>query len=352
MIDFSQFTLNNQGVTDINKVLFTTAFVESDLFSTCTRQSGIKNGQILDYVDNIGEVGVAGRKCDPEYGSVAVKGLEKKWELTEWNVAKKICYKEIENTIAKWSLNTGTSKDDLTSTEFWNKIMMPLLNKALTDMYWRIAWFNDTQAKHISESGTITNSVDLSLLKINDGLWKRLLAVTAENGAQRTTIAANTESTYAAQKAGIKAAGVALETIDDLLSNADSRIAANGGKIMLTRSFYQALRRDYALRYKDTIPFMEVADGVKLPTYDGIPLQEIPEWDTLITKYENDGTKLNNPHRAVFANPDNLFVGTSATDMFAEFDTTFDKVSRHNYLYAASDAGTLVGEDALVQIAI
>ena len=62
MIDFSQFTLNNQGVTDINKVLFTTAFAESDLFSTCTRQSGIKNGQILDYVDNIGEVGVAGRK--------------------------------------------------------------------------------------------------------------------------------------------------------------------------------------------------------------------------------------------------------------------------------------------------
>ena len=348
MINFNQFTLNNQGVTDLNKVLFTTAFAESNLFDTCTKQTGVKNGEKLDFVDNMGEVGKAGRGCNPTYESVTIQGIEKTWALGDWNFAKKICYSELENTIAKWALNEGTDKDNLTNTEFWNKIFLPLLNKAFTDFYWRSAWFADTTAKTITDSGLIADGVDVNLLKMCDGLWKRLFAL---GSGQRTTIAANAESTYANQKSAIKVAGVALGILDDILSNADSRIAANGGILMMTNSLYQAFRRDYAQAYKDTIPFMEVAEGVKLPTYDGIPVKPIMEWDTLIAKYENSTTALNAPHRAVFASPENLFVGTAAKDTLAEFDTTFDTITRYNYTYAASNIGTLIKEDALVQVA-
>lgn len=351
MIDFSQFTLNNQGVMDLNKVLFTTAFLESNLFDICTAQTGVKDGEKLDFVDNMGEVGLAGRQCDPEYSGVAIKGLEKAWELGDWNIAKKICYKTLENTIAKWSLNTGTSREDLTNTDFWNKILLPLLDKALTDFYWRTAWFGDKAAKNVGSSGNITAGVDVNLFKMNDGLFKRLFAICATNAAQHTTIAANGKTTTAAQKSDIKGAGVALSILDNMLSDADSRIAANGGMLMMTNSLYQAFRRDYAQAYKDTIPFKEVADGVSLPHYDGIPVKPVMEWDNLITKYENDGTKLNNPHRAVFAAKENLFVGASANTQLAEFDVTFDKITRNNYMYAASNIGTLIGEDALVQVA-
>ena len=351
MIDFSAFTLNNQGVTDLNKVLFTTAFTESNLFDICTPQTGVVDGQKLDYVDNMGEVGVAGRGCDPTYTSVAIKGLEKAWALGDWSIPKKICYSTLENTIAKWSLNTGTDRDDLTSTDFWDKIMLPLLDKALTDFYWRSSWFGDTAAKNIANSGVITAGVDVNLFKMCDGLWKRLFAIAGANAAQRTPIAANAEATTADQKSAIKTQGVALAIFDNILSDADSRIAANGGVLMVTNSLYQAFRRDYAQAYKDTIPFMEVAEGVSLPHYDGVPVKPVMEWDNLITKYENSGTKLNNPHRAVFSAKENLFVGTSAKDTFADFDVTFDKVSRNNYMYAASNVGTLVGEDDLVQVA-
>lgn len=352
MINFEEFTLNNQGVKDLGKVLFTTAFVESDLGSTCNIMTGVENGSKLDYVDSMDDVGKAGRKCDPVYEGVEIVGFEKQWRLGDWNIAKKLCYKELENTIAQWSLRTGTAKDDLTGGDFWNKIYSPLLDKALTSFYWRQTWFGDKDAKCIEDGGIITDGVDLGLMTTNDGLWKRVLAIAAENAAQRTVIAANSGDSFAAQKGGIKAEGAALSVFDDMLSNADSRIAANGGKIMCTNSLYQAFRRDYAKMYKDTIPFMEVAEGVKLPTYDGIAVQPVFEWDTLIQKFENDGTKLNNPHRAVFANPDNLFVGTSAKSTLAEFDTFFDKKDRQNYTYAASDLDTLVGEDALVQVAI
>lgn len=351
MIDFSQFTLNNQGVTDLNKVLFTTAFAESNLFDICTAQTGVKDGEKLDYVDNMGEVGVAGRNCDPTYTSVAIKGLEKAWALGDWTIPKKICYKTLENTIAKWSLNTGTAREDLTGTEFWNKIMLPLLDRALTDFYWRSAWFGDTAAANIADSGVITAGVDVNLFKMCDGLWKRLFAIAGANAAQHTTIAANAQASEANQKSAIKTQGVALGILDAILSDADSRIQANGGMLIMTNSLYQAFRRDYAQAYKDTIPFMEVADGIKLPHYDGVPVKVVMEWDNMIKKYEDNGTKLNNPHRAVFAAKENLFVGTSAKDTFAEFDVTFDKVSRNNYMYAASNVGTLVGEDDLVQVA-
>lgn len=352
MIDFSAFTLNNQGVTELGKVLFTTVFMEGDLFATCSRQTGVKNGSILDFVDNMGEVGKAGRGCNPIYENVNIKGLEKTWELGDWSIAKYICYKELENTIAQYCLNTGTSKDDLTSTEFWNKIFLPLLDRAMTEMLWRKAWFGDKAAKNIAEGGIITDGMDTKLVSTCDGLFKRLLAIVAANASQRTTIAANAEASAASQKSAIKAEGVALEIFDNVLADADSLIAPNGGRLMVTNSLYQAFRRDYTKLYKDTIPFTEVAEGVKLPTYDGIPVQPVMEWDNLINKYENNGTKLNNPHRLVFANPDNLLVGTSATSELAEFDTFFEKKERQNYTYAANDLGTLVGEDKLVHVAI
>lgn len=352
MINFEQFTLNNQGVTELGKVLFTTVFLNGDLFKTCTRLTGIKDGEILDYVDNMGRVGKAGRGCNPTYDKSQIVGAEKQWELDDWEIAKYICYKELEKTIAQWCLRTGTAKDDVTATEFWNKIYLPLLDRALSQMFWRFAWFGDKDAKNISNNGVITDGIDVKYLTTCDGLWKRLFAIIAANAGQKTTIAANAQSTAATQKSAIKGNGVALGILDTVLADANSLILQNGGRLMMTNSLYQALRRDYGKEYKQTIPFREVAEGLELPVYDGVPIQVVPEWDNLIQEYENNGTKLNNPHRLVFANPDNLLVGTSHTDEMAEFDTYFDRKERQNYTYAANDLGTLVGEDSLIHVAI
>jgi hypothetical protein len=87
-------------------------------------------------------------------------------------------------------------------------------------------------------------------------------------------------------------------------------------------------------------------------------------WDRMIKKYQTittttgEGaqavttTKLNNPHRAVLASPQNLFVGTSDKDRMASLTVKFDDRKRDNFIYAESNLGTLVGEDNLVQVAI
>ena len=72
----------------------------------------------------------------------------------------------------------------------------------------------------------------------------------------------------------------------------------------------------------------------------------------MIKKYEDTGTALNCPHRAIVCSPDNLFVGTNDKDKIASLSVHFNDKDRKNYIYAASKIGTLVGEDELVQIAI
>lgn len=351
-INFNEFTLSAHEVDNLSKVLFTSAFKLNPLFDFCTQKPGVVNGEKLDYVDNLGDLGTAGRSCDPEYTGVEIKGLEKEWELGDWTIAKKICYKTLENTIAEYCLRTGTPRENIIGTEFWDKILIPLFDKALTEMYVRLAWFTDKDAKNVSQSGVITDGVDTSLLTIADGLFARLFAIAAADTNKRTVIAANAEGTYKEQSSALKGSGVALSIIDDLLENADSRIAdREDSQITMTNSLYQALRKDYADKYKQTIPFMEYANGVKLPTYDGVKIRVFNQWDALIKKFEDTGTKLRAPHRAVYAPVSNLFVGTSDSSIFADFDTFFDQKTRNNHMYAASNIGTLVGEDDLIQIA-
>lgn len=352
MVDFNQFTLNNQGVKDLSEVLFATAIKQNNVFNTATLITGVENGKKLDFVDNMGNVGLAGRSCDPTYSAIGIQGVEKTWVLDPWNIAKSICYTQLEDTIARFSLEGGTNRDDLQGSEFYDKILTPLMDKAIKEFVWRAVWFGDKAAKNVAQSGVITDGVDLNLIKITDGLWKRVFAVAAANTAQHTTIAANSQTTYAAQKSGIRTAGVAIGIVDAMLDAADPRIAyADDATLMMTRSLYEALRRDYRDTYKQTIPFMEVANGVQLPSYDGVPILVVPEWDVNINEFENSGTAWNLPHRAIFTSAKNLLVGTKATAVLDELVSNFDDRKRDNYFYAAGDLGTMVKEDALIQVA-
>lgn len=345
-MNFSEFTINNQGVTDLNKVIFDAVFKYSPLFNTCTPINGVKNGEKADYVDKMSDVGWAGRSCNPTYKSVDITGREKEWELGDWSLPLKLCYKELESTIAQWSLRTGTDRENVVGTDFWNKIYMPLLKDAIERMYWRMAWFSDKNAKLVSAGGVLAAGTDPTQFNMADGLWKRIFAATSTN---KSPIVANSEATYADQISAMRASGAAIQTIENILSDANSLIS--GGVLMVTKSINDALQKDYRREFKQTMPYMTVAEGVTIPTFDGVGIQVVPEWDTIIREYENDGTKWNNPHRALFVNPDNLMVGTSDKSLFAEMTIGFDDKARENYTYAASNIGTLINNDALIQAA-
>lgn len=354
MINWNQFTVDNGAITDLRELLFLTVYDDPDIDLTIKNETGVTNGKKLGYIDSMGDVGEARSGCDPQYSKVNVTGIQKEWELGDWEIAKEICYDELENTIAEDSLNTGTDRAYLQDTPYWDQVLMPLLGKAMKEMFWRIVWFGDKDAKNIADGGILKAGINPKLFNMCDGLWKRLQAIIAANPNQHTEIAANAATTYLDQKNGILVPGTAIKIFDTLLADADSRIFDKpGSAIFCTNSMFKALRTDLVERYgKTTMPFENVATGITLSEYDGRTIIALDIWDRLIKKFEDTGTALNCPHRAIVCSPDNLFVGTNDKDKIASLSVHFNDKDRKNYIYAASKIGTLVGEDELVQVAI
>lgn len=352
LINFSALTADNGAVKTISELMFTTAWTIGELSTVANLKTGQKDGQKLGFIDSIDAIGTKGRGCSPTYQKVTPKGYEKTWEMGDYSIPVKICADDWKRTIADYALKKGTAMDDLTATEIVEKVLMPLVDRAYNEALWRMSWFGDKDAKLIANSGNITAGTDLALLNMTDGLWKRLATIVAANAGQKTAIAANSETTYATQKSELNKAGVAVGIIESMLADADGRIFNNGGKLMMTNSFYQALRKDYNTTYKQTIPFENVSRGVSISEFDGIQILVFNEWDLNIKKYENSGTALNMPHRVVYTTTDNLLIGTEDSKMLADIDLWFDKTDRQNYLYAASNIAALVAEDDLVQVAM
>lgn len=189
---------------------------------------------------------------------------------------------------------------------------------------------------------------------MTDGLFKRLFGIIADNSGQKTAIAANAGSTTASQMSKIREKGVAMGIIDNLLADADGRIFDKPDAcIMMTNSLFKALVADVRNTFiGTTLTYQQLAEGVVISQYDGRKIIALDIWDRMIKRFENNGTKLNNPHRAVLCSPSNLFYGTDDTDMIADLSVTFNEETRYNNIFAQSKIGTLIGEDALVQVAI
>lgn len=352
LIDFSQFTVDNGAIRDLNELLFTSTFNDPNLEDIITIAKGVENGKRLGYIDSMDDVGTAGGGCDPTYTKAKINGYEKKWELGEWEIPKTFCYKDLTNTLAKYGMKPGTMRGDLQDTPYWDKFLIPLLQKAVIDMFWRITWFGDKDAKVHTSSGVLKTDVEPKLFTMCDGLWKKLEAIIGTNAAQKTEIKANAAESYTEQKSGIRAEGVAIDIIDTLLTDADGRIFDKEHAIYMTNSLYKALRADVYRRSKYQLTSEKLMDGILVSEYDGQKLIVLDIWDRMIKKYEDNGTKYNLPHRAVLASKENLFAGTSDNNLFAALDINFNKETRKNSIYAGGDIGTLIGEDELVQVAI
>lgn len=361
MIDFSKFTVGNGALTDLRELLFLTIHKDPVIEKLVTTKTGVKNGDVLDFINGMGDVGIHASGCNPTYSKIDITGIEKKWDLGPWQIAKHICYTELEGTLGELALNEGTDIAYLEDTPYWD-LLIKLLKQAITEMYWRIVFFADKNAKNIADGGILKAGIDPKYFTMCNGLWKRFTDIIAANSNQQTVVTANVAKnndttptlTYQSQKEAVRAEGYAIKLIDTLLSDADSRIFDQpDASIYMTSSLFKALRSDVVAHYtKATMPWEQVAAGIHVSEYDGVRIVVLDIWDRLIKKYEDTGTALNNPHRAVVCSPKNLFVGTDDKSHIATLRTSFNDETQYNNIFATAKIDTLVGEDELIQVAI
>lgn len=350
-LDFSKLTPSAKEVESLKDLIQFTAFEDENLEKFMTFIGTAQHGKKVGFIGEMEDVGVKGTGCNPTYKPATIASSEKTWDIGEWQIPLSLCYKELEGTIAEYCLKSGTEIGDLTSTEYMQYVARPALEKAMMKMMWRFAWFGDKDAQSVSSGGVIKDGVNVELFKTCDGLFKRLFAITTEHENQKTTIAANEQATYALQKSKLLEAGVATGIFDDMLLNADSRITSNGGAFIVTDSLAKALAYDMKKTYKEIMPWTVLSDGLEVSTYGGVPVLKVALWDRFINAYQNNGTKLNIPHRAVLSSVGNLLIGAPQNDLISDLDIWFDRKDRQNYFYSAGKLGSMVLEDELIHMA-
>lgn len=356
----SSLTQDNGAIRDLRDLMKITVFQVPVLDRFFRTVFNAHNGDKIGWIGEMDRIGWAGSGCKPEYKKATNSFAEKEWSIGEWQLPLYWCYKDFESTLADRALKQGTAIGDFRGTDLMDYVIAPALQDALTEMYWRFVWLGDKTAKNVNNSGDITAGVDVDLLKVENGLFKRLIEIATNNTAQHTAIAANSQATYAAQMSALRTQGVATKLIEDIAANADSRILGkSNAAIYCTESIRKALTADMKKVYNHQLTWSQVesgidgveSNGVVEAEYDGVRIISLPIWDRMLREYQWDGQKVNMPHRAFFGSPDELLVGTPANDIISDVEIFFDQKEREVNLYATGKIGTMVGEDNLFQIA-
>lgn len=350
---FENWTKNPENLLSLRDAVDATMFDDDTLpkFLQFVNLMKVRSGDPIAILGEYEDVGLAGGGCSPTYTEGKIENSLKRWDLGDWQVAKKECYTAVEGTFAEYALHAGTQVANLTDTEI-GTVYADRITRAIVRMIWRLGWFGDKEAKANTGGGVLTTDVDTKMFTVCNGLFKRIFTLLTTNTDQLVSIEANTKESYAEQKSTMFTEGAATKVMDDLLINADTRITSDpNATVMVTKAFADALKQDIKTKYKINMEWKTIFDGFDVAMYDGVKVARVSIWDRIIKAYENTGTKLNKPYRAVYTNPKNLLVGTNADGLLSDLEIWFEKKDRMNYWYAAGKMDTQLLEDDLIMAA-
>lgn len=357
-LDFTNITPDNGAVRELSQLVFlqTIAPDVSQIGQLFDVRTGVHKG---DKIVGIGEFNALGKKagtaCTPTYEATKINAIQKEWANGEWEVALSMCYKDTMATLDKYTQQMGKDVADLTSDDYVKIIVQPSLTEALNKAIIRMAFFGDTAAANVSGSGggNITAGVVTSLFTMCDGVFKRLETLATSDASSNVAITANSEITYAEQKSAILASGIATGVFDSLIYNAKPELAqANDRVIIATRSLVDALERDLRVNNKGSeLQWQSLFAGVDMTTYNGVNIVKMPILDQMIQQFNNTGTALVKPHRAIYTTKGNLLLGTGAKDAFQDFNIFYNEDERLTKFFSGSDIDTQIFDDKLIMSA-
>jgi hypothetical protein len=316
--------------------------------------TGIKNDREIGLVPGtLGLMGKAAQGCDPSADtSLGATAALKTWAPKRIEVIIDQCATDIATSMAKLARKLGVEVNDLTNTEYF-AFLLDMLQMDIPKMIFRHAWFGNTAAANVGDSpaGVLTAGVDEAYFNVINGFWYQLGVIYGSDSTRKTAIAANAQATRALQFSVLTAA-LAFEALNAVIDDAPATVATQADRVLLcTRSVAQkAYRYLQAAGFPYKVELM--TNGMELTQWDGVPLYVVPYWDAVIAAYENNGTKLNSPHRIVYTTKSNLKIGMEGTSLFDNVNVFYDQKSRYNRIEVSDAFDVKVMDDALLQVGI
>lgn len=422
-LDFSKFTFSAEEIRAVKELLWDEVIQAPEISLIHTIFENIVYDKEIGFIGKGGLVGVAQQTGDddPVAQAYQVATRKVKWEPKGWEILIHQKRTDIEATAAVYSMKTGTSFNDFTSSDYMN-IILEALAQSVKEFIIRLFWFNDVNVNVYGEEdvptalatsqttgeaisgtvymgvtdvtaeavkcaladstvvylasaaatgnaaagktyyskdtvnkitlnngGTLTPGTVIGYFNILNGFWKQMLTQITANTAQKVTVAENAAATYALQELVPANAKTYLQS---LRYKAPLQVRKlKGAMIICTQSFYDA----YELSLTGTAiesMMTNLTEGVKTLKIGGVPLMPIPIWDVIISEYYNNGTKLVNPHRAVYTSKELLAVGVDSSKAFGDMKVWYNDDQRKVKVESMGKADAKILNPALFQLAI
>ena len=337
IFDVSNLTLNTEEAQQVSQAVFEYVLETSDLAQYHDIHTGIQWDTQIPFIGTLGLVGKQILKCKPDANGNKIPLSEKKWE-------PKLIGDRFEHcSVDSDSLFKLFKKVKAINPDFYNRIdseelgvVLMRIAEAMKDMLQRIVWFGDKNAETIAQGGYITNGTDLGFFNMIDGLWKQIFAVDIPTTSKYyVKIDANDEATYALQDN--LQDDFAFNLFRQMWKKADPRlkqlVSKGGVKINIHCTSKIAENwQDYKEDKSLVFTLDKVENGGLKDLFRNIVVVPRYDWDSIIENYQDNGTTLNLPHRALLTTAGNIPIGTTNTTDLEKVDSFYDKYNEVNVM--------------------
>lgn len=330
----SGFAFNREELKDWSKVINELTFGDPQLNELHDIEQGIKYNQQIVFAGRMGLLGKLVASCTPNpVGGVAL--TEKTWTPVALDFRLEHCSADV-NAQDKLIRQMARMNPDFYnviegSQNVVGNFLVAKVVEGFNENLIRQVWFSDTAAALTSGGGVFKVGTDLGYFNSFNGLFKQIFTDIPTTDAKYVAIAKNAGASYAAQAL---ASGDAIATLKGMYAKADSRLLDSGSaKFYVTRSIWDGYLNDLeSIQNSGAGNTIINENGQVQLTYRGIPVVKIEIWDRVVAAYQDNGTKLNLPHRAVLSTPMNLKIGTLASDDFGTIEAFYDQYHKVNVI--------------------
>jgi hypothetical protein len=331
LINNGSFSFNQEELKDLSQVINELSWNDRQLNELHDVVEGIKYNEQIVFAGRMGLIGKAVTGCTPnEIGGITL--TEKTWTPIREDFRLKQCSTDVNaqdkliNQMAKMNPDFYNIIEGSQSSV--GQYLVAKVIEVLPEEILRKVWFNDTSANTVVNGGVLTNGTDAGYFDTFNGLFKQ---ITADTNVPYVEITKNSGASYVAQEL---ASGDALATLRAMYKKADKRLIKSGqAKFYVTSSIFDAYIDDLENIQNSGAGNTTITENGQMTAFfKGIEVLEVNLWDRVIEAYEDNGTTLNLPNRAILSTKDNLKVGTLASGDFGEIDAFYDRVTKTNYM--------------------
>lgn len=335
ILDLDALTMNAEEADQVSQAIFEALITGGPLEEFHEIVTGIEHKTQIPFIGNLGLIGIKITGCDRDPNGSQIPLTEKFWDPVIIGDRLKHCAHDV-NALLKLFKKASKMNPD-----FYDRIgseelgvIIAKVEQAMVKMLNRLVWFGDTAADNVTDSGVITDGVDVAYFTPMDGLWKQIFAEVPDTADNYVEISENAGVSYAAQALASDYDAIALfRAMHDSMDARFFEALEDGAQpeILVTRQIaqrYQAQLEDKSLVFT----LAEAKDGMSSLMYRGIPIRIRHDWDNNIRSYQDNGTTYNLPHRALLTVKENIPVGTLSQEDLDNLESWYEKKDKANYI--------------------